>query len=394
MRLLDTYALYTGSKIDKPFIYEKYFPLPIEKFITFQAQTPYESRNYNYWQDVINMIAPILLKNDIRIIQTGLTKEQPYNQIVDLRGQTSLQQMAYLMKRSMLHFGPDSFGVHLASHYDIPVVSLYSISMPEVAGPHFGSKEKQILFKAYERVGNKKPSYSPTEDPKSINSIKPEEIAAAILKLLNIDFPIPFVTAHIGKKYSQNVIREVVANHPGTLSNPEIPVEIRLDLPYDQNILGHLLSYYQKAVVVTDKRLNIDFLKNFKTHIPMVVYRVTENSDHDFVKEIIDAGFQLLLVSDLTEEQLEGKKIHFYEFGGITKIEPPDKETVESLRKDIDKLYYQSCKLRAANGEVYRSNAAYDANIKIENDFDYEKVIDDPQFWKDLDFYHIVKKLD
>ena len=68
MRLLDTYATNTGSKIDKPFIYTKYFPLPLEKYITLQAQTPYDSRNYSYWQEVLEIIRPYLSKENIHIV--------------------------------------------------------------------------------------------------------------------------------------------------------------------------------------------------------------------------------------------------------------------------------------------------------------------------------------
>jgi hypothetical protein len=264
--------------------------------------------------------------------------------------------------------------------------------MPEVAGPHYGSPDKQVLFKAYERVGNKKPSYSPQEDPKSINTIKPEEIANAIFRLLKIDFVTPFETIFTGKKYTNQPIREVVPNDLATLNNPEIPVEIRADLHYDEKILGPLLAYYQKSVVVTDKPLNLEFLKKFKPHIPMVVFKVKEDSDFGFIKEIIDAGFQLIMVSALTEEQLEPRKIYFYEFGAINKIEQPKPEVIAELRKDIDRLYYQSCKMLAADGALYRSTASRTADIKSDNDFEYQKVIDTPEFWQDLEFYMIVRK--
>ena len=159
MRLLDTYATNTGSRIDKPFIYTKFFPLPLGKFITFQAQTPYDSRNYSYWQEVINLIHPYLSKNNIHIVQVGTKDEKTFNGVVNLLGQTTINQLAYVIENNILHFGADSFCVHLASHFDKPIVSIYSISNPNVAGPHFGDKNKHILLKGYERIGNKKPSY-------------------------------------------------------------------------------------------------------------------------------------------------------------------------------------------------------------------------------------------
>ena len=76
MRLLDTYATNTGSKIDRPFIYTKYFPLPQQEYITIQSQTPYDSRNYSYWQEVINLLQPFLSKANICIVQVGTKDEK------------------------------------------------------------------------------------------------------------------------------------------------------------------------------------------------------------------------------------------------------------------------------------------------------------------------------
>jgi hypothetical protein len=308
MRLLDTYALYCGAKIDKPFIYESYFPLPFENYVTFQAETPYESRNYSYWQDVLDMVIPVLAKQGIMVLQTGLPKENGYQRLIDIRGQTTMHQLAYLLRRSKLHFGPDSFGVHLASYYDIPIVTMYSISMPEVAGPHFGDKSKHTLFKGYERVGNKKPSYSPKESPKSIDTIKPEELANAIFKHLNIDYKVPFETLWHGSRYNNQKIRELVPNSQHLMPLPEQPIELRADIFYDEQLLAFHLNYWQKAVIITDKPLPIQMLKTFKHHIAMVSYLVPENDDSVFAQSVVEAGIPLVLISDLPDSSVQQKK--------------------------------------------------------------------------------------
>jgi hypothetical protein len=393
MRLLDTYALYCGAKIDKPFIYESYFPLPFTKYVTFQAETPYDSRNYAYWQDVLDMVIPILSKMGIMVIQLGLQKEMGYQRMIDLRGQTNMHQLAYIMRRSQLHFGPDSFGVHLASHFDIPIVSMYSISMPEVAGPHFGSKDKHVLFKAYERVGNKKPSYSPKESPKSINTIKPEEVANAIFKLLSIDYIVPFETIQSGERYSNQIIRELVPDSQHVMPQPEQPIEIRTDIFFDEKLLAHHLNYWQKAVVVTDKPLPIQLLKAFKPHIAMLSYVVTENDEPKFAQDVVQAGLPLLLMSRLTPEQIQAKKISYYEFGMINRFPEPKTENIAELQKGLSNLYYRSCKLIASQGKIFGSHADREANLPLLNDFEYHKAIDSPNFWQDADFYTFVKKL-
>lgn len=393
MRLLDTYALHCGAKIDKPYIYESYFPLPFQKYITFQAETPYESRNYSYWQDVIDMIVPILSNHGIVVLQTGLSKESGFQRLVDIRGQTSIHQLAYLIGRSMLHFGPDSFGVHLASHFDIPIVSLYSISMPEVAGPHFGDKSKHTLFKGYERVGNKKPSYSQKEQPKSIDTIKPEEIANAIFKHLNLEERIPFQTIMSGEGYSHRMRREIIPDSHNVMQFPEQPIEIRADLFFDEALLAHHLNYWKKGILITDKALPLPLLKQFKPHITLISYEITENDDPVFVKALAELGIPIVLVSKLSEEQLQAKKIKYYEFGTINRIPPPNQAKLDLLKPMVGLLYYRSCKLVASKGKIYASHADREADVPLNSDVEYHKVIDSQAFWQDLEFCTFIKKI-
>lgn len=394
MRLLDTYALYCGAKIDKPYIYESYFPLPFSKYLTFQAETPYDSRNYSYWQDVIDMIFPFITKEGYQIIQLGLSKERPYQRVVNLLGQSNLNQLAYLVKGSSLHFGPDSFGVHLSSHYDIPIVSLYSISMPEVAGPHFGTKSKHVLFKGYERVGNGKPSYSPQESPKSINTIRPEEIANAIFRQLGIDQKIPFETQYMGPRYTNLMVRELIPNNPAYMPLPDQPIDIRFDLHADEGMLVHHLNYWQNIVLTTNQPIKIDLIRAFKPRIKLITYWVRENDDPTFSKAVVELGVPLAIVSDLPPEAIQKKKISYYEFGVINEVAKPNADAIKSLKdKGLEQMYFRSSKLIASNGKIYGSHADVESDSPLSTGIEYHRVIDSPKFWQDLDFYTVVKKL-
>ena len=50
MHFLETYALNSGLKIDKPYIFQKYYPILYENFIVFSHD------NYEHYQDVIDII--------------------------------------------------------------------------------------------------------------------------------------------------------------------------------------------------------------------------------------------------------------------------------------------------------------------------------------------------
>jgi hypothetical protein len=381
MRLLDTYATNTGSKIDKPFVYTKYFPLPLEGYITIQSQTPYDSRNYSYWQEVINLIQPFLAKANIHIIQVGTKDERQLGGVINLLGQTSINQLAYVIQNSKLHFGADSLCVHLASSFDIPIVSLYSISNPSVAGPHFGNKEKHILLKGYERIGNKKPSYSQVESPKSIDTIKPEEIAEGILKLLNIEFPKMPETVFIGQDFNVKSF-EIIPDQGLDISS--IPVEnpiIRLDYVFNEEALESILSQ-RKSIIFTNKPIKKDIIEKYKQNINQLIYIIEENNSVNFVKLLKSNSINYVLLSFLPEEVLNKFKIDYLDYNLIVNRKHKTKE--ETKISNIDNLYYNS------------SRTIYSSKGKSVSRYDWlngtgNKVVDDIEFWKEADNFYIFK---
>jgi hypothetical protein len=381
MRLLDTYATNTGSKIDKPFIYSKFFPLPIGKYITFQAQTPYDSRNYSYWQEVINLLHPFLNKNDIHILQVGTKDEKVLNGVVNLLGQTNINQLSYVIENSILHFGADSLCVHLSSHFNKPIVSLYSISNPSVAGPHFGDKNKHILLKGYERIGNRKPSYSQVESPKSIDTIKPEEICTAILNLLNIEYSNLPETIHFGQDFNVKSF-EIIPDK--MIDANSIPIEnpiVRMDYHFNEQALQNILEV-KKTIIFTNKPIKKDIIQKYKKNILQVIYIIEENNDINFVKTLKNNSINYTLLSFLEESNLNKYKIDYMDYNLIVNRKHKTKEDTKIT--DINNLFYKSSRvLHSSEGQFI---SRYDWLNKTGN-----KVVDDPDFWKEADNFYIFK---
>jgi hypothetical protein len=381
MRLLDTYATNTGSKIDKPFIYTKFFPLPLEKYITLQAQTPYDSRNYSYWHEAIEIIHPYLSKQNIHIIQVGTKDEKPLNGVINLLGQTDINQLAYVIENSTLHFGADSFCVHLASYFDKPIVSIYSISNPNVAGPHFGDKNKHILLKGYERIGNKKPSYSQVENPKSIDTIKPEEIAKSILELLNIKYNDIPETVFFGIDFNVKSF-EII---PDEILDPSsIPVEnpiVRMDYFFNEKALELIVSH-KKTIIFTNKPIKRDIIEKYKNNINQLIYIIEEDNDINFVKLLKNNSINYVLLSFLPEEILNKFKLDYMDYNLIVNRKHKTKE--DTKIQDINNLYYKSCR------------TLFSSKGKFTSKYDWingngNKVIDHVDFWKEADNFHIFK---
>lgn len=379
MRLLDTYATNTGSKIDKPFIYTKFFPLPRENYITFQAQTPYDSRNYSYWQEVVTLIHPYLLKENIHILQVGTKDEKPINGTMSIVGQTTLNQLAYVIENGILHFGADSLSVHLASTFNKPIVSLYSISNPNVAGPHFGDKDKHILLKGYERVGNKKPSYSQVESPKSIDTIKPEEIAESILKLLNIKHPKLPTTIYFGSDYNVKSF-EIIPDENININT--IPIEnpiIRMDYVFNEKTFESIVSL-RKSIVFTNKPIKKDLIQKYKNNINQLIYIIDENNDVNFVKTLKNNSINYVLLSFLEENILNKYKLDYMDYNLI--VNRKHKTKKDTNIDNVDGLYYKSSRvLHSSEGQFI---SRYDWLNKTGN-----KVVDDPEFWKESDNFYI-----
>ena len=381
MRLLDTYATNTGSKIDKPFIYTKFFPLPLDTYITLQSQTPYDSRNYSYWQEVVDILTPYLSKEKIHLVQVGNKDERPLNGAINLLGQTNINQLAYVVENSILHFGADSLCVHLASYFDKPIVSIYSISNPNVAGPHFGDKNKHILLKGYERVGNKKPSYSQVESPKSIDTIKPEEIAKSILKLLNIKYNDIPETVFFGTDFNVKSF-EII---PDEILDPSsIPVEnpiIRMDYYFNEKALEVIIST-KKSIVFTNKPIKKDIIEKYKHNINQLIYIIEEDNDVNFVKLLKNNSVNYVLLSFLPEEILNNFKLDYMDYNLIVNRKHKTKE--DTKIEDINNLYYKSCRTLFSSKGKFLSK--YDWINRNGN-----KVVDHPDFWKEADNFYIFK---
>jgi ADP-heptose:LPS heptosyltransferase/glycosyltransferase involved in cell wall biosynthesis len=94
---------------------------PGVKYVTFHAQTTQGPKDYSHWDEVFDRI------KDITVVQVG-SKEEPLLDrpgVVDMRGQTTPQQLAYLIDGAELHIGLDSFPAHIASAVDTRSIIVY-----------------------------------------------------------------------------------------------------------------------------------------------------------------------------------------------------------------------------------------------------------------------------
>jgi len=370
MHILEQYALNCGLKIGKPYIYEKYFPLPFEKYITFNPFGKFNSRKYSYWQDVIDLIHPILQKNNISIVQIGGANEFGYNNCFHLMGQTNFNQTASIINNSMLHFGVDSFPIHMASYFDKKIVALYCNMYASQSKPYWSTEKNIKLIQA--DLNGKKPSYSPEENPKTINNIKPESIAIEILKLLEINEKINVETVFIGQRYGQILLESIpsviLPNHvlPNTFLNIRFDY---IDKIEEKDYICTLNNLnIRNCALITDKPLEIEKLSQLKDKVNSIFYDITFNKiDFAFINKVKFFGIKIDFVFNKSknqdESELNNKKLELIEYPELINIIENQKKPTEEIKLS---QFYKTKKILFANNNTYLSKAAYLENKPVD----------------------------
>lgn len=393
MHLIESFSLVAGKKIDKIDILEKFYPIPTENYIVVQ---PYSkpSKNYDYYQLVIDIIKPILEKAGISILQIGGKDEKPLGGCEHYQGMTSINQTASIIKNAKLIFGADSFGLHLGGHYNIPVVGLYSNNYVDCVKPYFGDSTKHILLEPEREAGNK-PSFSYEENPKTINTIKPEKIARSICQLLNLNFEFPFQTVFIGPYYNAPKMIEMCPGTAINLSNLGMnSIIVRMDYQFDEQVLLNQMAVSSVAIL-TNRPINIDLLKNNKSRIHQLIYKIEENDHPEFAKQAAKLGLNMVLISSLTNEQLNPKKFSYLDVGMIHRKDLPRsiKET-PFPNLNPDNLFYRSNKITLSKQKIFTSRASLIKDISVINiNPAIQSIIDDPYFYEDLDYFWVLERI-
>ena len=337
MHLIERYATACGVKIGKPYIYDTYFPLTIEKYISFQPFSKYPSKNYDYWDEVIAIIFPFLQKENIHIIQIGAKDDKPINNTINFCGQTKISQAAYIIKNGLIHVGADSFAAHIASGYGKKIVALYSNNNINNVKPYWTKPEDMILL---EPKLNKKPQYSVNEIPKSINSIKPEDIAKSILKLLNIKYENLPETKHIGIEYINKTF-EIVPDKPLDISKiPIDPIVVRMDYYFNEQVLEFYLQN-KKSIIFTNKPINEQLLQKYKGNIPQLIYIIESDNDPSFAKTLKNNTINSAFLSYLPEEQLNLFKLNYMDYGLINRKDHP----TDKININNNNTYFKSSRI-------------------------------------------------
>lgn len=383
MNIVESFALSTGLRIDKPDLYCASFPLPFqEKYIVITTSTGVTSKNFPHWGWVLHLIKPALKKLGFKTVQVGGEKDETVNADVDLRGITNLHQMFGIIRGSACVLAGDTSVIHVAGAFNIPIVSVFSISHPSTSGAFFGDKEKHTYI--LPPYLNGRPSYHPGESPAVVSKVKPEEVANAFLKLFSQP-ETEFKTIYYGEHY----LNTTLITTPDQIVSPQFMPNCALNIRYDlggteEKVLQQISL--RKSQLVTNKPVSIPHLSSVCGNLISLLYVIDESHNLDFAKDIKKAGIPFKMVSLKSQEMIDSLKHLYFDLGVIERkvliTEAP--VTVSSKTKFLTKKFFHE------GGKIYlsRAHAKIGKSIDSENkNSDY--IVDDPLFWEDVSFAYL-----
>jgi len=403
-KLLSVYARSTGLKIKKPYMRENFYPLTTDKFITIQTGSNQGAKNYDYFQEVVVLLKPILDSNGISIIHLGGKDDPMLNGVIDLRGKTTLPQSNFILKRTLLHLGNDSWMQHISCFYKIPTIALFGSTSIENHSSYWAN-EKSIFIESH-RNGNK-PTYMSQENPKVINFITPESVANSVIKLLSGNSnELNFKTILIGQIYNHTIL-ELIPNFiiDGNLL-PQLPLSVRMDYHFDENILFKILETGRKINLITNKKIdNINLLTQNKNNVLSISYEVSLNDDPNYLYYVKNTFNNVTFFSKLDDkEKLSEIRFKFFDIISIESYKELNKDfALDSVKKytndpnyplDFNRLKFKTNKFIFSSGQIYTSFAHLKNNSPIPSlNENLASVIDDQEFWKDINSFYLIEKI-
>ena len=385
--LVDTYARTAGLRIDKPLLFEHFFPLPVEEdYIVFVASAGHAVRFYSFYREVLWLLKDALQGANIKTVQCGLKEDPKIGCDIDVCGLTDPSQLFHIISRAKLLICGDTGAMHVADAFDVPLVALFSTSEPKISGPYFGNKSKQICLSP--RYSGYAPSHNAAESPKTIDKIQPEWVADSAAKLLGL-YNRRVNTISMGAKFGNYSI-DVVPDSPYVRQNLDgVLLNLRYDIGGDERIVHSLLSK-RKCLVVTNKAMDVNILKQLRGNLENLLYEVDDNYDINFIAALKIHAIPFILTTEFSKEKLDGMKEVFMDYGLVQRKKNFTREAVTNHDQISERTKFRSSKFIISQGRIFMSRAHLEADSSIDDFSDNEAyVIDDPLFWREQEFFYL-----
>lgn len=383
--LIEEYAKSLGSKISKPMVSKHFWPLKSEKFITICLESKIPSKDYRYYEVVINMILNILSNKGIKIVQIGegSSPKLPnvHERIVDI----PFKNMAYVISKSMLHIGVDNVFSHYASSIGVPLVTLFGNVYANISKGYWS--KNQINIEAPWKV---KPSFASVDANDAINQIPPEQIANAILKQLGLQSSVVLKSKFIGSYYHKKVI-EIVPNFFSPIEEFKSQhIFFRIDYGFDAESLSHWFNYLNSFGIFTKQLLPAETCQRLKGKLKQM-FLIFDESVQLSEEYLLLLKENEIAVTILVEDEsiLAKTRDQFFDFD-VYLYPKTDRKMLEEKKVDFSKAVFDSSKIIFSNNKRYPSkyHLTKDQNF-VDKNFNLE---DNDALLEELDHFYIYER--
>lgn len=374
MHLSELYARDLGCKIGYPYLVPHFFPIPYEnQFVTIHNSDKVPAKSYSYWSTVVKILKPELQKRNINLYQVGAHGDLEIEGVDHFFDYLSLKQSSFLLSKSLCHVGIDSVPGHIASVFNKPTVTLIAHTYSETCKPLWNG-EKAIILESH-RNGNK-PSFSLNEDPKTVDLIKPEEIAQAVFKQLGIKQASSEETLYIGPKFLYKTVDIVPSKNQAEIKvDNKKDIRMRMDVCFDeQAMFDCLVQHSFPQTIITNRPIDEEKINYLKPRIKKIVYSAAE-FDKKFLFFLRHSGIPFELTCFDKKNLPKQRKIYFdFDIHYENQI-----EKAEAIKNEIHGKIHANVNIDP--GKVYV--------IEGQQLISLGKNIEDPVFWVDFDYFRV-----
>lgn len=380
MHKLESLALSCNSKIDKPHIEGLFYPVVEDNYICISNTANYDSKKYNYFDDVVFHINPYLEENNIKIVQIGNSQDTPLfycNHYLS----THRRHNTYIVSNSLMYLGNFNLYANVASTLNKKIVCPSNVDYLDSFFPYWSDGENCKII--MNNKGKTKPSSSPTENPKTINDVMPEVIAASVLDLLGIKHNLNQIeTIFIGDSY-QNATVDII---PTLTFDPNTDisgtVNVRLDKSFVPEALPSIANN-RKLNIVTDRPIDKNILDSIKGSIESISFFISKDTQKSDIQAFIKVGQKVKLLTK-DEKNIKEMRLNFLD-QDIELFKEKDKSE-SGIKKTTKNLSFLSKKNVIHEKQVYNSFLSYSKGQNT------SKVINESALWEDLSFLRIFKE--
>jgi len=365
MNISEKLSLSSGLKINKPFIYERFFPPPSQKYILVENNSRPGLFEYKSFDELSAIIFPFLAKENIEIFQYKINPQDSNIFRVKQLNKIPLQQLNNLIKHSSLIITNNPYTAHISNVFNVKNIFLHKEELYPLHTPQYSNSTTTI---------------------KGGTNCFPELICKEILKTFEIDSILSKINPiYKGKKYEQKRI-ECVPDFD-IKQNPikDQFITIRADLHFNlQNILNLIMN--NQSVLKCNQIPNLKYLTNpsISKNLKEIIYEVFDTTTEKEMSNLNDLNKPVTFFTK-DEENLNKIRLKHIDYSIDFTCKNKNLDKLKSLCNN--KIYYKSSKVIMSNNNQYSSETNWKKNIQISNSF--EEISPSEDFAQELEEFKL-----